>query len=72
MAQSGNHIWSEELDPKREDSHLKTLEESSPGRGNGQGPWGMMETDLIEALQKLVRLQKHELQGKRSVMKSHI
>lgn len=42
------------------------------GRGNGQGPWGMMDTDLVEALQKLVRLQKHELEGKRSVMKSHI
>lgn len=51
---------------------MKILEKSSPGRGNGLGPWGVMETDFIEALWRLVRLQKCELKGKGSVIKSQI
>lgn len=33
-------------------NHLKIWEKISPGRGNGQGPWGRMETDLIETGRK--------------------
>lgn len=51
---------------------MKILEKSSPSRGNGQGPWGAMETDFIEALRRLVRPQKCELKGKGSVIKSQI